>query len=127
MHQDRVFELEGDVHVDAGRIRVEHADRPHGVAQGNEHLPRDGTPKQVVLGGNIYVNDKQPGASPATQPTTAPATTQPSSIAKRVEVRSSTPKSYPGSIESTGIVTDVGLFLNLLTQRLRKLDQKESD
>jgi lysine-ketoglutarate reductase/saccharopine dehydrogenase-like protein (TIGR00300 family) len=32
-----------------------------------------------------------------------------------------------GSIESTGVVTDVGLFLNLLTQRLRKLDQKESD
>jgi lysine-ketoglutarate reductase/saccharopine dehydrogenase-like protein (TIGR00300 family) len=32
-----------------------------------------------------------------------------------------------GSIESVGVVTDVGLFLNLLTQRLRKLDQKDSD
>ena len=32
-----------------------------------------------------------------------------------------------GSIESTGVVTDVGLFLNLLTQRLGKLDQKESE
>jgi len=31
-----------------------------------------------------------------------------------------------GSIESVGVVTDVGLFLNLLTQRLRKLDQKDS-
>ena len=30
-----------------------------------------------------------------------------------------------GSVESVGVVTDVGLFLNLLTQRLRKLDQKE--
>ena len=29
---------------------------------------------QVVLGGNIYVNDKHPEASPATQPTTRPAT-----------------------------------------------------
>jgi lysine-ketoglutarate reductase/saccharopine dehydrogenase-like protein (TIGR00300 family) len=28
-----------------------------------------------------------------------------------------------GSVESTGIVTDVGLFLNLLIQRLTKLDQ----
>jgi lysine-ketoglutarate reductase/saccharopine dehydrogenase-like protein (TIGR00300 family) len=28
-----------------------------------------------------------------------------------------------GSIESVGVVTDVGLFLNLLTQRLSKLDQ----
>ncbi len=27
-----------------------------------------------------------------------------------------------GSVESVGVVTDVGLFLNLLTQRLRKLD-----
>jgi lysine-ketoglutarate reductase/saccharopine dehydrogenase-like protein (TIGR00300 family) len=27
-----------------------------------------------------------------------------------------------GSVESVGLVTDVGLFLNLLTQRLRKLD-----
>jgi FemAB-related protein (PEP-CTERM system-associated) len=31
-----------------------------------------------------------------------------------------------GSVESVGVVTDVGLFLNLLTQRLRKLDQKDS-
>jgi lysine-ketoglutarate reductase/saccharopine dehydrogenase-like protein (TIGR00300 family) len=31
-----------------------------------------------------------------------------------------------GSIESVGVVTDVGLFLNLLTQRLRRLDQKDS-
>jgi lysine-ketoglutarate reductase/saccharopine dehydrogenase-like protein (TIGR00300 family) len=31
-----------------------------------------------------------------------------------------------GSIESVGVVTDVGLFLNLLTQRLSKLDQKDS-
>jgi lysine-ketoglutarate reductase/saccharopine dehydrogenase-like protein (TIGR00300 family) len=31
-----------------------------------------------------------------------------------------------GSIESVGVVTDVGLFLNLLTQRLGKLDQKDS-
>lgn len=30
-----------------------------------------------------------------------------------------------GSVESVGVVTDVGLFLNLLTQRLRKLEQKE--
>ena len=29
-----------------------------------------------------------------------------------------------GSVESVGVVTDVGLFLNLLTQRLRKLEQK---
>lgn len=29
-----------------------------------------------------------------------------------------------GSIESVGVVTDVGLFLNLLTQRLLKLEQK---
>jgi lysine-ketoglutarate reductase/saccharopine dehydrogenase-like protein (TIGR00300 family) len=28
-----------------------------------------------------------------------------------------------GSVESVGVVTDVGLFLNLLTQRLKKLDQ----
>ena len=28
-----------------------------------------------------------------------------------------------GSVESVGVVTDVGLFLNLLTQRLRKLDE----
>jgi hypothetical protein len=27
-----------------------------------------------------------------------------------------------GSVESVGLVTDVGLFLNLLTQRLRKLE-----
>jgi lysine-ketoglutarate reductase/saccharopine dehydrogenase-like protein (TIGR00300 family) len=32
-----------------------------------------------------------------------------------------------GSIESVGVVTDVGLFLNLLTQRLRKLERKDSD
>jgi hypothetical protein len=57
---------------------------------------------QIVLGSNIYMNDKQPDASPATQPTTAHATTQPSSLAKRVELRSIAPKSYPGSIESTG-------------------------
>jgi lysine-ketoglutarate reductase/saccharopine dehydrogenase-like protein (TIGR00300 family) len=31
-----------------------------------------------------------------------------------------------GSVESVGVVTDVGLFLNLLTQRLRKLRQKEA-
>lgn len=31
-----------------------------------------------------------------------------------------------GSIESVGVVTDVGLFLNLLTQRLRNLDQKDT-
>jgi lysine-ketoglutarate reductase/saccharopine dehydrogenase-like protein (TIGR00300 family) len=31
-----------------------------------------------------------------------------------------------GSVESVGVVTDVGLFLNLLTQRLRKLDQKDA-
>jgi hypothetical protein len=31
-----------------------------------------------------------------------------------------------GSIESVGVVTDVGLFLNLLTQRLGKLDQVDS-
>jgi lysine-ketoglutarate reductase/saccharopine dehydrogenase-like protein (TIGR00300 family) len=31
-----------------------------------------------------------------------------------------------GSIESVGVVTDVGLFLNLLTQRLEKLDQKDA-
>lgn len=31
-----------------------------------------------------------------------------------------------GSIESVGVVTDVGLFLNLLTQRLRKIDQRDS-
>jgi lysine-ketoglutarate reductase/saccharopine dehydrogenase-like protein (TIGR00300 family) len=30
-----------------------------------------------------------------------------------------------GSVESVGVVTDVGLFLNLLTQRLRKLEQNE--
>jgi lysine-ketoglutarate reductase/saccharopine dehydrogenase-like protein (TIGR00300 family) len=30
-----------------------------------------------------------------------------------------------GSVESVGVVTDVGLFLNLLTQRLRKLDHKD--
>jgi lysine-ketoglutarate reductase/saccharopine dehydrogenase-like protein (TIGR00300 family) len=30
-----------------------------------------------------------------------------------------------GSVESVGVVTDVGLFLNLLTQRLRELRQKE--
>jgi arginine dihydrolase len=30
-----------------------------------------------------------------------------------------------GSIESVGVVTDVGLFLNLLTQRLRELGRKE--
>jgi len=29
-----------------------------------------------------------------------------------------------GSIESVGVVTDVGLFLNLLTQRLRQLEQE---
>ena len=29
-----------------------------------------------------------------------------------------------GSVESVGVVTDVGLFLNLLTQRLRKLEEK---
>ncbi len=29
-----------------------------------------------------------------------------------------------GSIESVGVVTDVGLFLNTLTQRLRKLEEK---
>ena len=29
-----------------------------------------------------------------------------------------------GSIESVGVVTDVGLFLNLLTQRLRKLEKE---
>ena len=28
-----------------------------------------------------------------------------------------------GSIESLGVVTDVGLFLNLLTQRLKKLQE----
>ena len=28
-----------------------------------------------------------------------------------------------GSVESTGIVTDVGLFLNLLTQRLRSVSK----
>jgi hypothetical protein len=28
-----------------------------------------------------------------------------------------------GSIESVGVVTDVGLFLNLLTRRLRDLDE----
>ena len=27
-----------------------------------------------------------------------------------------------GSVESVGVVTDVGLFLNLLTQRLEKLE-----
>jgi lysine-ketoglutarate reductase/saccharopine dehydrogenase-like protein (TIGR00300 family) len=32
-----------------------------------------------------------------------------------------------GSIESVGIVTDVGLFLNLLTQRLRKLQATERE
>ncbi len=31
-----------------------------------------------------------------------------------------------GSVESVGVVTDVGLFLNLLTQRLRKQDEKDS-
>jgi lysine-ketoglutarate reductase/saccharopine dehydrogenase-like protein (TIGR00300 family) len=31
-----------------------------------------------------------------------------------------------GSVESVGVVTDVGLFLNLLTQRLRMLDQQDS-
>ncbi len=31
-----------------------------------------------------------------------------------------------GSVESVGVVTDVGLFLNLLTQRLRKLEQKQA-
>jgi hypothetical protein len=31
-----------------------------------------------------------------------------------------------GSVESVGVVTDVGLFLNLLTQRLRKLDEKRN-
>jgi lysine-ketoglutarate reductase/saccharopine dehydrogenase-like protein (TIGR00300 family) len=31
-----------------------------------------------------------------------------------------------GSVESVGVVTDVGLFLNLLTQRLRKLDSLPS-
>ena len=30
-----------------------------------------------------------------------------------------------GSVESVGVVTDVGLFLNLLTQRLRNLRQKD--
>jgi hypothetical protein len=30
-----------------------------------------------------------------------------------------------GSVESVGVVTDVGLFLNLLTQRLRKLTADE--
>jgi lysine-ketoglutarate reductase/saccharopine dehydrogenase-like protein (TIGR00300 family) len=30
-----------------------------------------------------------------------------------------------GSVESVGVVTDVGLFLNLLTQRLSKLDQPQ--
>jgi len=30
-----------------------------------------------------------------------------------------------GSVESVGVVTDVGLFLNLLTQRLRKLDVEQ--
>jgi hypothetical protein len=28
-----------------------------------------------------------------------------------------------GSVESVGVVTDVGLFLNLLTQRLRRLNR----
>lgn len=28
-----------------------------------------------------------------------------------------------GSLESLGVVTDVGLFLNLLTQRLKKLQE----
>jgi hypothetical protein len=28
-----------------------------------------------------------------------------------------------GSIESLGVVTDVGLFLNLLSQRLKKLQE----
>jgi len=28
-----------------------------------------------------------------------------------------------GSVESVGVVTDVGLFLNLLTQRLRRLEE----
>jgi hypothetical protein len=28
-----------------------------------------------------------------------------------------------GSVESVGVVTDVGLFLNLLTQRLKKLQE----
>jgi len=28
-----------------------------------------------------------------------------------------------GSIESLGVVTDVGLFLNLLTQRLKRLQE----
>lgn len=31
-----------------------------------------------------------------------------------------------GSVESIGVVTDVGLFLNLLTQRLKRLEQKEA-
>ena len=31
-----------------------------------------------------------------------------------------------GSVESVGLVTDVGLFLNLLTQRLRKLGSEQS-
>jgi lysine-ketoglutarate reductase/saccharopine dehydrogenase-like protein (TIGR00300 family) len=30
-----------------------------------------------------------------------------------------------GSVESVGVVTDVGLFLNLLTQRLRRLHEKD--
>ena len=29
-----------------------------------------------------------------------------------------------GSVESVGVVTDVGLFLNLLTRRLRKLEKE---
>jgi lysine-ketoglutarate reductase/saccharopine dehydrogenase-like protein (TIGR00300 family) len=32
-----------------------------------------------------------------------------------------------GSVESIGVVTDVGLFLNLLTQRLRKLTMEQSN
>jgi hypothetical protein len=30
-----------------------------------------------------------------------------------------------GSVESIGVVTDVGLFLNLLTQRLRQLEERD--
>ena len=32
-----------------------------------------------------------------------------------------------GSIESVGVVTDVGLFLNLLTRRLKDLDQPREE
>jgi hypothetical protein len=32
-----------------------------------------------------------------------------------------------GSVESTGVVTDVGLFLNLLAQRLRHVSERKGD